>query len=113
MLKKFLFAFPVVALASACTSTGGGPLGFVMFDKNRHVPGAGPLFTPGEDRCLSATFFLSVFSNGDAPEAEKPFCSQLRAQMRSYLPFGNLYGKECLTTGSRILTGPATRWSTP
>jgi len=91
MYKTALSAAAGLLLLFGCSSPGGGPFGLVLFDKDRHVPSAGPLFSTAEDQCLSASFLLSVFSRtGQAPE-ESPRCRSLRSQMQSFLPEGNLY----------------------
>lgn len=74
-----------------CSSPGGGPFGFVMFDPDQHVPGAAPLFAADEERCISASFLLSVFSQTAGPGDERPACSRLRAQIQTSLPFGSIY----------------------
>ena len=84
---------------SSCSSPEGGPLGFVMFDKNHHLASAEPLFSVDEDQCITAGFLLSVFS-GQAPSGkEKPVCTQLRDQIRNAVPLGNLYDTAALTFG--------------
>jgi hypothetical protein len=80
----------VVTIPAACSTPGGGPLGFVIFDKNQHVAGAGPLFAIDEEQCINGTFLLTTFS-GKVPASETPTCRRVREAIQNALPYGNLY----------------------
>jgi hypothetical protein len=92
MKKAILVASAAAVLSSACTSSGGGPLGFVMFDKNQHVPGVGPLFAAGEDRCITGTFLLSVLGTEAAPLDETAPCRAVRQRIRGAVAGTSIYG---------------------
>jgi hypothetical protein len=79
-----LLAAAFFAIAS-CSTPGGGPLGFVLFDKNQHVPGAGSLFAPDEEGCVTASFLLSTFSYTREEAGERPACQRLRVRLQSAL----------------------------
>ena len=88
----------VTLTVSSCSTPGGGPLGFMMFDANHHVPAAEPLFTRAEDECLDASFLISIFSRMPPAKTERPVCVQLRQQIWASIPFTNLFDPPRATT---------------
>ena len=92
MMKRLCFAVSAAALLlSSCAQEGGGPLGFVAFDRNHHVAAAEPLFGRDEDRCIdSPSFLLSIFSESEAapmgvPARLEPTCQRLRESIIAVL----------------------------
>lgn len=81
-------------LLSACSSTNGGRLGFVMLDKNQHVAAASPLFSKYENQCMSSASFVATIFNthpnlSEFPRNVKPKCEELSTSLKSALVDGS------------------------
>lgn len=99
---------------SGCASEeGGGPLGFVAFDKNHHVSAAEPLFGKDEDRCLdSPQFLLALYAEaavpgsgathlGDGELRRIAACRQVMGAIRAAMDFGSFEGPGAATGSPR------------
>ena len=81
---RALFA-PLTLFPAACTTTGGGPLGLVLFDSNHTVSAAEPLFGKGDERCLDdPTFLLTIYADESdiKPDKAVDVCTRMRRSIQ-------------------------------
>jgi hypothetical protein len=93
-MRKFIFAAMlagVSSILSSCSTTGGGPFGIVMFEKNQHVSGAGSLFAADEQPCLTASFLLSALSTANPDAGEPVVCQRLRSRLQHALGWRDMF----------------------
>lgn len=70
-------------LPAACSTPGGGSAGFVMFDRNQHVAGVGPLDgTPGGVCLNNSAYVVGLFNDGVLPLGLPRACSDLMTNLQ-------------------------------